>query len=498
MAVHALEHTLAAFVVDDGKAARRFLEVVQKLDKDDKNVEIVDAAIAERTKRGGVKVHQTKDMGGRKGAVGGATIGVVVGTMLLGPAGPLVGGALGGTLAGLYAKFRDIGIDDKLMKTVGKEVEKGKSVVFVEYTGNWSASIGAVSDAIRAEHGLLVHSTLSPDKAAALRELVEPAVEELGGEEAVADYEVESEGAPAEEAPAEEPAPEPVAEAPAAAAVAATAAASGDDLTQIKGIGPKSAEVLTAAGITTYAALASISEPDLRRTLTDAHATVPRDVNTWAMQASFAAKGDWRGLDAFVRQTEPEAAAPRGRTNGQGPADDLTQLSGIGPKAAKALAAGGLASYAALAKANEPEIRRVLHDGDMVPPSSVSSWPMQASYAEKGDWQGLNKYNQKQAASRSTAPKAAKAAAATAVAAAATEPDDLTRLSGIGPRMEVLLNEGGVMTYDQLAHQKPEDLRLIVARGGALPPASMSTWPAQAAFAAKDDWHGLEGYNKSH
>ena len=96
---------------------------------------------------------------------------------------------------------------------------------------------------------------------------MEPAVEELGGEEAVADYEVETEGAPAEEAPAEEPAPEPVAEAPAAAAVAATAAASGDDLTQIKGIGPKSAEVLTAAGITTYAALASISEPDLRRTL---------------------------------------------------------------------------------------------------------------------------------------------------------------------------------------------------------------------------------------
>ena len=115
----------------------------------------------------------------------------------------------------------------------------------------------------------------------------------------------------------------------------------------------------------------------------------------------------------------------------------------------------------------------MLHDGDMVPPSSVSSWPMQASYAEKGDWQGLNKYNQKQAASRSTAPKAAKAAAATAVAAAATEPDDLTRLSGIGPRMEVLLNEGSVMTYDQLAHQKPEDLRLIVARRGALPPASV-------------------------
>jgi predicted flap endonuclease-1-like 5' DNA nuclease len=215
------------------------------------------------------------------------------------------------------------------------------------------------------------------------------------------------------------------------------------------------------------------------------------------MQASFAAKGDWRGLDAFLRQTEPESAAPRGHTNGHGPADDLTQLVGIGPKAATALTAGGLASYAALAQANEPEIRRALHDGDMVPPSSVSSWPMQASYAAKGDWQGLTKYNQKQAASRSTAPKAAKAAAAAVVTTTPTEPDDLTRMSGIGPRMEVLLNEGGVMTYDQLAHSKPEELRVIVARGGALPPASMSTWPAQAAFAAKDDWHGLEGYNKS-
>ena len=44
------EQTLAAFVVQDGKAARRLLEAIGKVDKVDDNVQIVDAAIAERTK----------------------------------------------------------------------------------------------------------------------------------------------------------------------------------------------------------------------------------------------------------------------------------------------------------------------------------------------------------------------------------------------------------------------------------------------------------------
>ena len=51
----------------------------------------------------------------------------------------------------------------------------------------------------------------------------------------------------------------------------------------------------------------------------------------------------------------------------------------------------------------------------MVPPGNVASWPMQATYAVKGDWAGLHKHNQK------AAPKAAAAAKAPA-----GPPDDLT------------------------------------------------------------------------
>ena len=104
---------------------------------------------------------------------------------------------------------------------------------------------------------------------------------------------------------------------------------------------------------------------------------------------------------------------------------------------------------------------------------------MQASYAAKGDWQGLMKYNkprlgaQPQAERRSRRPKAK-----------AAPPDDLTQLNGIGPRISSILSDGGVTTYAELEHTDPSDLRKIIAQGGALPPSSLDTWPTQASYAA--------------
>ena len=170
--------TLAVFVLDSGAAAKRLLEAVEKVDEVNDNVQIVDAAIAERTKRrGAVKVHQTRDRGALKGGVRGTAIGVVVGTIIAGPAGAVVAGAAGGLLHSLRSRFHDIGIDDKFMKQVSKEIEKGKSALFVQYTGNWSASIGLIEQAIQAENALLITSTLPAETAAALRALVEPAAE---------------------------------------------------------------------------------------------------------------------------------------------------------------------------------------------------------------------------------------------------------------------------------------------------------------------------------
>ena len=62
----------------------------------------------------------------------------------------------------------------------------------------------------------------------------------------------------------------------------------------------------------------------------------------------------------------------------------------------------------------------------------------------------------------------------------------------------MLLTGEGVTTYAALRDASVEGLREIVARGGALPPSSLPTWPTQAAFAIKGDWNGLTAYNKSH
>ncbi len=285
--------TLAVFILEDGKAAKAFLKVVQKIDDADKTVKIVDAAIADKSGKGKVKIHQTEETSGLKGGLRGAAIGLVVGAIVVAGT-PLAWGAAAGILAGLHNRFRDIGIDDKFMQRTAAEIEAGRSALFVLYEGDWSHSIGAIEDAIRANGALLIQSTLPPEAAAELRALVEPAAEELGGEEVVADFEVETEPAPEEAAAAAEPAP-------------VIAEAEPDDLTKVSGIGPKASDVLVAAGIASYHDLAGTSEPALRGVFSDAHTAVPRSVGTWAMQASFAERGDWAGLKAFNGQTQPAA-----------------------------------------------------------------------------------------------------------------------------------------------------------------------------------------------
>ena len=151
--------------------------------------------------------------------------------------------------------------------------------------------------------------------------MIDPATEELGGEEAVADYEVEvEEAATAEEtaaaeaeAPADEQPPSPVAAAPAAAAVSPA-----DDLTQLAASGPRRQPRSTAAGITTYAALAAVQRaaaPPCALRVRDAAAGQRA---TWPMQADYAAKGDWQGLMKRNQKSRPAASAAAAAARGSG------------------------------------------------------------------------------------------------------------------------------------------------------------------------------------
>ena len=221
------------------------------------------------------------------------------------------------------------------------------------------------------------------------------------------------------------------------------------------------------------------------------------------MQASFAEHGDWAGQKAFVKKARPEptaaaapapaAAAVQTSPEAAPEPDDLTNLVGIGTKAAKALTAAGITTYEQLAAASEPQLRTALHAQDMTAPRNISTWPMQAAYAAKGDWRNLAKYNQKAAKGKASV-EPPRPGRATPVPQA--KPDDLTQLHGVGPRIAAILGDAGVTTYATLQETSPRQLHDIVALAGALPPASLPTWPDQAAYAARGDWNGLAAYNK--
>ncbi|MEM9141585.1 MAG: 30S ribosomal protein S2 [Bacteroidota bacterium] len=105
------------------------------------------------------------------------------------------------------------------------------------------------------------------------------------------------------EIPEEAPAAEPVAEIPEtkeeapAPETEAPAATEADDLTKIEGVGPKAAEALANAGVSSYAALAETEAEKVKEILTEASSRMAHlDPTSWAKQAKMAAEGQWEEL----------------------------------------------------------------------------------------------------------------------------------------------------------------------------------------------------------
>jgi predicted flap endonuclease-1-like 5' DNA nuclease len=85
---------------------------------------------------------------------------------------------------------------------------------------------------------------------------------------------------------------------PAVAAPAPAPAATGDDLTRIKGLGPKLAALLNSLGITSFAEIARWSEADIDRIdaqLGAFEGRIRRD--SWVEQAKFLAEDDMSGFE---------------------------------------------------------------------------------------------------------------------------------------------------------------------------------------------------------
>jgi len=84
---------------------------------------------------------------------------------------------------------------------------------------------------------------------------------------------------------------------------------------------------------------------------------------------------------------------------------------------------------------------------------------------------------------------------AKAAAKKAPKPDDLKIVEGIGPKIEQLLKEGGINTWEDLSNAAVERIQEILdAAGPRYQIHDPSTWPAQAKFAVEGKWDELKEY----
>ncbi|GJM42294.1 MAG: hypothetical protein DHS20C20_25760 [Ardenticatenaceae bacterium] len=75
---------------------------------------------------------------------------------------------------------------------------------------------------------------------------------------------------------------------------------------------------------------------------------------------------------------------------------------------------------------------------------------------------------------------------------APVEPDDLKKIEGIGPKIEGILHNVGILTFTNLADATLEHLEKVVREDAGIRVAFPDTWPDQAKLAAAGDWDKLE------
>uniref|UniRef100_UPI0035B1C558 helix-hairpin-helix domain-containing protein n=1 Tax=Promineifilum sp. TaxID=2664178 RepID=UPI0035B1C558 len=200
----------------------------------------------------------------------------------------------------------------------------------------------------------------------------------------------------------------------------ADVAARGDDLTRIRGIGPRFAAILAAGGIRTYDDLAAASPEQLRDIIKPGPMRqIPFEL--WNSQAA-----------AF--------AATRAERVG----DNLTTIEGIGPVYATKLRERGISTFADLAATDEatlvgiinaPAWRRV----------NYADWITQAQLAATGNQTGLSEL-QGRLFQRSN--------------------DNLTLIHGLGPRSAAALQAAGILSFADLAAASPDQVERIVSEAG--------------------------------
>ncbi len=80
-----------------------------------------------------------------------------------------------------------------------------------------------------------------------------------------------------------------------------------------------------------------------------------------------------------------------------------------------------------------------------------------------------------------------------------TRKDDLKKIEGIGPKIQQMLYDAGIYTFDQLSQTDVSFLQDILDKGGpAYKVHNPESWPFQAEMAAEGKWDELKKWQDEH
>ncbi len=302
-----------------------------------------------------------------------------------------------------------------------------------------------------------------------------------------------------------------------------------DNLQVVEGIGPKAEGALKKAGIGNWSALAAKSPEELKEILL-AESTGFRilKTDTWPRQAELAAAGKWEELVEYqkfldagrddtgdfdtpskvammvekLRKSGIPEASSRNEVSYAGVFEDdnLQIVEGIGPKIEGLLKDAGVGTWSALAAKTPEELKTILDEaGPRYRMHNPASWPKQAKLAANGKWKELIVFQQFLDAGRENVgdkenpSKVAKLAMR--ILGFSNNPEDLTIVEGIGPKISDLLKAAGINNWSDLAATEVSRLEQILTDAGSrFKLANPSTWPKQAELAAAGKWGELKDY----
>lgn len=159
--------TLVAVVFPDDSTAFEMRAALARMQKQ-YLLQMEDAVVVTRDLRGKTQLHQAVNLTAA-GAAGGAFWGMLIGLLFLNP---LLGAAIGAGAGALSGRFKNLGLDNKMMKDIGDSLTPGSSALFVLLK---KVTADKVLDGLKqfAGKGKVFQTSLDKDDENSLREALE-------------------------------------------------------------------------------------------------------------------------------------------------------------------------------------------------------------------------------------------------------------------------------------------------------------------------------------